>query len=199
MMLHPPLTMEKAFWDTEGGEKESGDNGTDSPSSSSESSPPTTEHVIEGSPLMMIGGLLVFAVMAASLLSDDDVDYTFETVAFPVIALLFALVGYARYIKTFVVSWEQEQRGVKVFEGTRNSEERSLMFAHTFKPGEHLIIKSETTANDHHHVTADDHSTSSTVYWLAIMRNDGTTMSVSDGSKSTYFLKRIKEHLDGLL
>ena len=200
-MLHPSRTMEEAFWNTEGGENESANNGTDAPSSSSESSPHATEHVIEGSPLMMIGGLVLFAVMAASLLSDalgDGVDYTFETVAFPVIALLLALFGYARYKKTFVVSWDQEQRHVKVLEGTRNSEERSLMFAHTFNPGDHLIIESITTysGGDSH---GDEHSTSSTEYWLAIRRNDGTTIPVSDNYNSTYFLKRIKEHLDGLL
>jgi hypothetical protein len=191
--------MGEAFWNTEGGEKESANNGTDAPSSSSELSPYATEHVIEGSPLMMIGGLVLFAVMAASLLSDalgDGIDYTFETVAFPVIALLLALFGYARYKKTFIVSWDQEQRHVKVLEGTRNSEERSLMFAHTFKAGDHLIIESETT--QHGHVGDDDHSRE-TEYWLAIKRNDGTTMPVSDDFNSTYFLKRIKEHLDRLL
>ena len=191
--------MKEAFWNTEGGEKESANNGTDALSSSSESSPHATEHIIEGSPLMMIGGLVLFAVMAASLLSDalgDGVDYTFETVAFPVVALLLALFGYARYKKTFVVSWDQEQRHVKVLEGTRNSEERSLMFAHTFNPGDHLIIESETT--EHGHVGDEDHSRE-TVYWLAIKRNDSTTMPVSDGFNSTYFLRRIKEHLDTLL
>lgn len=193
--------MEEAFWAHEEGREESANNGTDAPSIPPQSSPNATEHVIEGSPLMMIGGLVLFAAMAASLLSDalgDGVDYTFETVAFPVIALLLALFGYARYKKTFVVSWDQEQRDVKVFEGTRNSEERSLMFAHTFKAGDHLIIESETTYSDED-IHRDDHSTSSTVYWLAIRRNDGTTMSVSDGFNSAYFLKRIKEHLDGLL
>ena len=191
--------MKEVFWNTEGGENESANNGTDAPSSSSESSPHATEHVIEGSPLMMNGGLVLFAVMAASLLSDalgDGVDYTFETVAFPVVALLLALFGYARYKKTFVVSWDQEQRHVKVLEGTRNSEERSLMFAHTFNPGDHLIIESETT--EHGHVGDDGHRWE-TEYWLAIKRNDGTTMTVSDGFNSTYFLKRIKEHLDTLL
>ena len=193
--------MGEAFWNTEGGENESANNGTDAPSSSSESSPHATEHIIEGSPLMMIGGLVLFVVMAASLLSDalgDGVDYTFETVAFPVIALLLALFGYARYKKTFVVSWDQEQRHVKVLEGTRNSEKRSLMLAHTFNPGDHLIIDSITTysGGDSH---GDEHSTSSTEYWLAIRRNDGTTIPVSESHSSTYFLKRIKEHLDGLL
>ena len=191
--------MVEAFWAIEGGEEESANNGIEPPSMSPELSPHTTEHIIEGSPLMMVGGLLFFAVTAVSLLSDalgDGVDFTFETVGFPVIALLLALFGYARYNKTFVVSWEQEQRGVKVFEGTRNSEERSLMFAHTFEPGDHLIIESITTQHGH---VGDDNYSRETEYWLAIKRNDGTTMTVSDGFNSTYFLKRIKEHLDGLL
>ena len=200
-MLHLFSSMEEAFWNTGGEEEESANNGTDAPSISPQSSPDATEHIIEGSPLMMAGGVLFFVVMAVSLLSDalgDGVDFTFEAVGFPVIALLVALFGYARYNKTFVVSWEQEQRGVKVFEGTRNSEERSLMFAHTFKPGDHLIIESTTTysGGDSH---GDEHSTSSTEYWLAIKRNDGTTIPVSEDYNSTYFLKQIKEHLNGLL
>ena len=107
-MLHFFSSMEEAFWNTGGEEEESANNGTDAPSISLQSSPDATEHIIEGSPLMMAGGVLFFVVMAVSLLSDalgDGVDFTFEAVGFPVIALLIALFGYARYNKTFVVSW----------------------------------------------------------------------------------------------
>ncbi len=48
--------MEEAFWNTEGGEKGK---------RSFVRIIDATEHVIEGSPLMMIGGLVLFAVMAA--------------------------------------------------------------------------------------------------------------------------------------
>lgn len=193
--------MEEAFWNTEGGGKEIANNGTDAPSSSSESSPHATEHVIEGSPLMMIGGLVLFVVMAASLLSDalgDGVDYTFETVAFSVVALVLPLYGYAQYKKTVIISWKQEQRLVEVFKGFRNSEERNTMLSYTAEPGDQIILQSETTHSGGRRSIDHDYTDSKTEYWLAIRRKDGTYVESSDTATSTFFLKRIKQHLDQL-
>tara|TARA_B100000674_G_C37276454_1_gene661266 strand:+ start:28 stop:447 length:420 start_codon:yes stop_codon:yes gene_type:complete len=86
---------------------------------------------------MMIGGILLFVLIVFSLISEarsDGIEFSPELFGFGVVALVLPWYGYFQYRKTVVISWRQDERRVEVFEGIRNSDERSTMFAYTSEP-----------------------------------------------------------------
>ncbi|MEC7443714.1 MAG: hypothetical protein VX996_01875, partial [Candidatus Thermoplasmatota archaeon] len=106
-------------------------------------------------------------------------------------AIGLPLYGVFEYMKTVVVTWDQDQRHVEVLEGPRYSEERWLMLAYTSEPGDQVTIESEPTSGNSLDVFgARDH-------WLVVKRKDGTFVASSkDTENSRYFAKRIKDCLD---
>ncbi len=194
-------TMEEAFWKADDGGDDNANNAADTTSPTPSQPSSQTEHIIYGSPLMMIGGILLFVLIVFSLISEarsDGIEFSPELFGFGVVALVLPWYGYFQYRKTVVISWRQDERRVEVFEGIRNSDERSTMFAYTSEPRDQILIQSETTHFGGHHAADYDHTDSKTEYWLVVKRRDGTTVASSDAAKNTYFLKRIKQYLDQL-
>ena len=193
--------MEEAFWTADEGGDENASNAPDTTHSTPLQAPSQTEHIIYGSPLTMVGGILLFVIIAISLISEarsDGIESRPELFGFGFVAVVLPWYGYIQYRKTAIISWSQDERRVEVFKGIRNSDERSTMFAYTSEPRDQIIIQSETTSSNDHHSADHDDTDSETEYWLVVKRVDGTTIASSDAAKNTYFLKRIKQYLDQL-
>ena len=179
LMLLDILAMEEVFWSLEE------ENNTD-PGATSSSSPVSSqqgEHVIHGSPLWLIAGIAVVLVMV--------VTPTDWGCWLPL--MVFAMLGYGsfEYLKTVIVSWNQEQRHVEVFEGFRYSQERELMLSYTSESGDLITIESKPTSGIRLDILG------SRDYWLVVKRKDGTFVASSkDTENSRYFAKRIKDCLD---
>ena len=174
--------MEDVFWSLEDDEGDAPDAPTTMPSSS----PQHIEHTIQGSPLWLVSGLAVVGTMIVT-----PIDWGWWL---PLIALAMLGYGFFEYVKTVIVSWNQEQQQVEVFEGSRYSEARELMLAFTSEPGDHITMKSKpASGNPLDLLSARD-------YWLVVNRKDGTLVASSENQEnSRYFAKRIKDCLDSLL
>ena len=173
--------MEDVFWSLEDDEGDAPDAPTTMPSSS----PQHIEHTIQGSPLWLVSGLAVVGMM---IVTPTDWGWWL-----PLIALAMLGYGFFEYVKTVIVSWNQEQQQVEVFEGSRYSEARELMLAFTSEPGDHITMKSKpASGNPLDLLSARD-------YWLVVNRKDGTLVASSENQEnSRYFAKRIKDCLDSL-
>ena len=158
----------------------------DAPTTMPSSSPQHIEHTIHGSPFWLVSGLAVVGMM---MVTPTDWGWWL-----PLIALAMLGYGFFEYVKTVIVSWNQEQQQVEVFEGSRYSEARELMLAFTFEPGDHITMKSKpASGNPLDLLSARD-------YWLVVNRKDGTLVASSENQEnSRYFAKRIKDCLDSLL
>ena len=174
--------MEDVFWSLEDDEGDAPDAPTTMPSSS----PQHIEHTIQGSPFWLVSGLAVVGMM---IVTPTDWGWWL-----PLIALAMLGYGFFEYVKTVIVSWNQEQQQVEVFEGSRYSEARELMLAFTSEPGDHITMKSKpASGNPLDLLSARD-------YWLVVNRKDGTLVASSENQEnSRYFAKRIKDCLDTLL
>ena len=174
--------MEDVFWSLEDDEGDAPDAPTTMPSSS----PQHIEHTIQGSPLWLVSGLAVVGMM---IVTPTDWGWWL-----PLIALAMLGYGFFEYVKTVIVSWNQEQQQVEVFEGSRYSEARELMLAFTSEPGDHITMKSKpASGNPLDLLSARD-------YWLVVNRKDGTLVASSENQEnSRSFAKRIKDCLDSLL
>ena len=174
--------MEDVFWSLEDDEGDAPDAPTTMPSSS----PQHIEHTIQGSPLWLVSGLAVVGMM---IVTPTDWGWWL-----PLIALAMLGYGFFEYVKTVIVSWNQEQQQVEVFEGSRYSEARELMLAFTFEPGDYITMKSKpASGNPLDLLSARD-------YWLVVNRKDGTLVASSENHEnSRSFAKRIKDCLDTLL
>ena len=174
--------MEDVFWSLEDDEGDAPDTPTTMPSSS----PQHIEHTIQGSPLWLVSGLAVVGMM---IVTPTDWGWWL-----PLIALAMLGYGFFEYVKTVIVSWNQEQQQVEVFEGSRYSEARELMLAFTSEPGDHITMKSKpASGNPLDLLSARD-------YWLVVNRKDGTLVASSENHEnSRSFAKRIKDCLDSLL
>ena len=173
--------MEDVFWSLEDDEG----NAFDAPTTMPSSSPQHIEHTIQGSPLWLVSGLAVVGMM---IVTPTDWGWWL-----PLIALAMLGYGFFEYLKTVIVSWNQEQQQVEVFEGSRYSEARELMLAFTSEPGDHITMKSKpASGNPLDLLSARD-------YWLVVNRKDGTLVASSENQEnSRYFAKRIKDCLDSL-
>ena len=127
--------MEEVFWSLE----EENNTGLGATSASSLASSQRGEHVIHGSPLWLIAGIAVVLVMV--------VTPTDWGCWLPLIALAMIVYGSLEYVKTVIVSWDQEQRHVEVFEGSRYSQERELMLSYTAEPGESSLSNSRKNSH----------------------------------------------------
>ena len=151
-----------------------GDN-TD-PGATSSSSPASSqqgEHVIHGSPLWLIAGIAVVLVMV--------VTPTDWGCWLPLMALAMLGYGSFEYLKTVIVSWNQEQRHVEVFEGSRYSQERGLMLSYTSEPGDLITIESKPTSGNRLDILG------SRDYWLVVKRKDGTDVASTEGQENSHF------------
>ena len=175
--------MGELFWSLEDEDGDAASSGPYAMSAPSSPSPQRAEHIIHGSPLWLMAGIALFGSMMVWS-PDWGVWLTLAAIGLP-------LYGVFEYMKTVVVSWDQEQRHVEVHEGPRYSEERWLMLAYTSEPGDQVIIESEPTSGNSLDVFgARDH-------WLVVKRKDGTFVASSkDTENSRYFAKRIKDCLD---
>ena len=173
--------MEDVFWSLEDDEGDAPDAPTTMPSSS----PQLIEHTIHGSPFWLVSGLAVVGMM---IVTPTDWGWWL-----PLIALAMLGYGFFEYVKTVIVSWNQEQQQVEVFEGSRYSEARELMLAFTSEPGDHITMKSKpASGNPLDLLSARD-------YWLEVNRKDGTLVASSENQEnSRSFAKRIKDCLDSL-
>ncbi len=176
-------SMEEVFWSLEDDEGDAPSSGPDVPPTMSPSSPQHIEHIIQGSPLWLVSGLAVVVMMVVT-----PTDWGWWL---PLIALAMLVYGFFEYVKTVTVSWNQEQRRVEVFEGSRYSEARELMLAYTSEPGDKITMKSKpASGNPLDLLSARD-------YWLVVNRNDGTLVASSESQEnSRYFAKQIKDCLD---
>ena len=171
--------MEEVFWSLE--EENNTDPGATS--SSSAASSQQGEHVIHGSPLWLIAGIAVVLVMV--------VTPTDWGCWLPLIALAMLGYGFFEYAKTVIVCWNQEQRYVEVFEGSRYSEERELLLAYTSKAGDKITMKSKPASGNRLDVL------SARDYWLVVKRKDGTDVATTEGQENSHFFAtRIKDCLD---
>ena len=177
--------MEEVFWSLEDDESDTPGSGPDALSTMSPPSSQHIEHTIQGSPLWLVSGLAVVVVMVVT-----PIDWGWWL---PLIALAMLGYGFFEYIKTVIVCWNQEQRRVEVFEGSRYSEERELVLAYASEPGDKITMKSKpASGNRLDLLSARD-------YWLVVMRNDGTLVASSENHEnSRSFAKRIKDCLDSL-
>ena len=186
------FTMEEVFLSLE--EEDSLNSGPDITSASSPPSSKEEEYVIHGSPIWLIVGLALFSIMILSLVSggSGERDWSWW---FTIVALTTPLFGFFEYMKTVIVSWDQEQRHVEVYQGARASDERWLMFAYTSKPGDEITIESDAIIKG-----ADWYDIfSNREFWLVVKRKDGTLVASSKDAENTHhFAKRIKECLDHL-
>ena len=128
--------MEDVFWSLEDDEGDAPDAPTTMPSSS----PQHIEHTIQGSPLWLVSGLAVVGMM---IVTPTDWGWWL-----PLIALAMLGYGFFEYVKTVIVSWNQEQQQVEVFEGSRYSEARELMLAFTSEPGDYITMKSKPASGN---------------------------------------------------
>ena len=171
--------MEEVFWSLE----EENNTGLGATSSSSAASSQQGEHVIHGSPLWLIAGIAVVLVMV--------VTPTDWGCWLPLMALAMLGYGSFEYLKTVIVSLNQEQRHVEVFEGSRYSQERGLMLSYTSEPGDLITIESKPTSGIRLDILG------SRDYWLVVKRNDGTLVASSENHEnSRFFAKRIKDCLE---
>ena len=177
--------MEDVFWSLEDDEEAAPSSGPGvSPTASSPSSQ-HIEHTIPGSPVWLVSGLAVVVVMVVT-----PTDWGWWL---PLIALAMIVYGFFEYVKTVIVSWDEEQRHVEVFEGSRYSEARELMLAFTSESGDHITMKSKPASGNRLDIL------SARDYWLVVKRSDGTPVASSEGHEnSRFFAKRIKDCLDSL-
>jgi hypothetical protein len=178
--------VEEVFMSLEDEEEGATNRGSNATSTAPPASPQQTEYVIHGSPLWLISGIALFGVM---IVSSSDWSWWLTLVA-----LVLPVYGFFEYTKTVIVSWNQEQRHVEVFEGARYSGERWLVFAYTSEPGDEINIESVIIGK----LTPDLLDIfSNRDYWLEVKRKDGTLVASSkDTENSHYFAKRIKNCLD---
>ena len=175
--------MEDVFWSLEDDEEAAPSSGPGvSPTTSSPSSQ-YVEHTIHGSPFWLVSGLAVVMMMVVT-----PTDWGWWL---PLIALAMLGYGFFEYVKTVIVSWDEEQRYVEVFEGSRYSEARELVLSYTSEPSDNITIKSKpTSGNPLDLLSARD-------YWLVVKRSDGTLVASSENQEnSRSFAKRIKDCLD---
>ena len=178
--------MEDVFWSLEDDENDAPSSSPETPPTMSSSSPQHTEQTIHGSPFWLVSGLAVVVVMI--------VIPTDWGLWLPLIALAMLAYGFFEYVKTVIVSWDEEQRYVEVSEGSRYSEARELLLSYTSEPADTITMKSKPASGDRLDLL------SARDYWLVVKRNDGTLVASSEGHEnSRSFAKRIKEHLDTLL
>lgn len=182
-MLPNILLVEEVFWslEDEGGGAANMDSNTSSLTLLP--SPQQSEYIIHGSPLLLIAGIALGLVLIVSV---SDWSWWLALVA-----LALPLFGFFEYIKTVIVSWNQEQRLVEVFEGARYTDERWLMLAYTPEPGDQITIKSKPVSRSDPLGSRD--------YWLVVKRKDGALVATSEDTENTHFFaKRIKQCLDQL-
>ena len=171
--------MEEVFWSLE----EESNTGPGTTSASSPASSQRGEHVIHGSPLWLIAGIAVVLVMV--------VTPTDWGCWLPLIALAMLVYGSLEYNKTVIVSWNQAQRHVEVFEGSRYSQERALMLSYASEPGDLITIESRPTSGNRLDILG------SRDYWLVVKRKDGTDVASTEGQENSHFFaKRMKDCLD---
>ena len=171
--------MEEVFWSLE----EENNTGPVATLTSSHASSQRGEHVIHGSPLWLIAGIAVVLVMVVT-----PADWGCWL---PLVTLAMLVYGSLEYVKTVVVSWNQEQRHVEVFEGSRYSQERGLILSYTAEPGDLITIESEPTSGNRLDVLG------SRDYWLVVKRKDGTDVASTKGQENSHFFAtRIKDCLD---
>ena len=175
--------MEEVFWSLEDEEEGAPSSGPAASLTASSSSSQHIEHTIRGHPYWLVAGLALVLMM---IVTPADLGWWL-----PLIALAMLVYGFFEYVKTVIVSWDQEQQHIEVFEGSRYSEERELVLAYGFEPGDRITMKSKpVTSNPLDIFSARD-------YWLVVKRNDGTLVASSRGQEnSRYFAKRIKDCLD---
>ena len=183
--------MQEVFLNAEDEAEDTGNNPPDTTPTLSPSSPQHVEFIIHGSPLWLVAGIALFLVMTVSLFSDGSGggDWSWW---FTLVVLVMPVYGFFEYVKTVIVSWDQEQRHVEVFEGVRNSEERWSMLAYTSEPGDQITIESKPVSRSDPLGSRD--------YWLVVKRKDGTHVASSEDADvdTRYFAKRIKQCLDQL-
>ena len=175
--------MEDVFWSLEDDEEAAPSSGPGvSPTTSSPSSQ-YIEHTIHGSPFWLVSGLAVVMMMVVS-----PTDWGWWL---PLIALAMLGYGSFEYLKTVIVSWNQEQRHVEVFEGSRYSQERELMLSYTSESGDLITIESKPTSGNRLDILG------SRDYWLVVKRKDGTHVASTEGQENSHFFAtRIKDCLD---
>ena len=175
--------MGEVFWSLEDDEGDAPSSGPTASPITASLSPKHLEHTIHGSPLWLIAGIAVVLVMV--------VTPTDWGCWLPLIALAMIVYGSLEYVKTVIVSWDQEQRHVEVFEGSRYSQERWLMLSYTAEPGDLITIESKPTSGNRLDVLG------SRDYWLVVKRKDGTDVASTKGQENSHFFaKRIKDCLD---
>ena len=175
--------MEEVFWSLEEDEGNATSNSPETPPTMSSSSPQHSEHTIHGSPFWLVSGLAIAGVM---VVAPTDRGWWL-----PLIALAMLAYGFFEYAKTVIVSWDEKQRYVGVFEGSRYSEARELLLSYTSEPGDTITMKSKPASGDRFDLL------SARDYWLVVKRSDGTLVASSEGHEnSRSFAKRIKNCLD---
>ena len=178
--------MEEVFWSLEDDEENGSSNSPETPPTMSSSSPLHSEHTIHGYPFWLVSGLAVVGVMVVT--PTDWGWWGWLT------ALAMLAYGFFEYAKTVIVSWDEKQHYVEVFEGSRYSEERELLLSFPSEPGDTITMKSKPASGSRLDIL------SARDYWLVVKRSDGTLVASSEGHEnSRSFAKRIKEHLDTLL
>ena len=175
--------MGEVFWSLEEDEGNAPSKSPGTPPTMSSSSPQHSEHTIHGSPFWLVSGLAIVVVMVVTPAGWGWWGW--------LTALAMLAYGFFEYAKTVIVSWDEEQRHVEVFEGSRYSEARELIIAFTSEPGDHITMKSKpASGNPLDILSARD-------YWLVVKRSDGTPVASSEGHEnSRFFAKRIKDCLD---
>ena len=175
--------MGEVFWSLEDDEGDVPSSGLTASPIPASLSPKHLEHTIQGSPVWLVSGLAVVLLMIVI-----PIDWGWWL---PLIALAMLVYGFFEYVKTVIVSLDEERRHVEVFEGSRYSEARELMLAFTSEPGDHITMKSKpASGNPLDILSARD-------YWLVVKRSDGTPVASSEGHEnSRFFAKRIKDCLD---
>ena len=177
--------MGEVFWSLEDEEGDAPSSGPTASPITASLSPKHLEHTIHGSPFWLIAGIAVVGMM---IVTPNDWGWWL-----PLTALAMLGYGFFEYAKTVIVCWNQEQRYVEVFEGSRYSESRELMLAYTSEPGDQITIESKpVTGNRLDIFAARD-------YWLVIKRKDGTIVASTEAEEnSRSFAKGIKTCLDSL-
>ena len=175
--------MEDVFWSLEDDENDAPGSGPGFLPTTSSPSSQYVEHTIHGSPFWLVSGLAVVVVMIVI-----PTDWSWWL---PLIALAMLAYGFFEYVKTVIVSWDEEQRYVEVSEGSRYSEARELLLSYTSEPGDTITMKSKPASGNRLDIL------SARDYWLVVKRNDGTLVASSEGHEnSRSFAKRIKDCLD---
>ena len=177
------FSMGEVFWSLEDEEGDAPSSGPTASPITASLSPKQLEHTIHGSPFWLIAGITLVVMM---IVTPNDWGWWLA-----LIALAMLGYGFFEYVKTVIVSWDEEQRHVEVFEGSRYSEERELILAYTSESGDTITMKSKpASGNRLDLLSARD-------YWLVVKRNDGTLVASSENHEnSRSFAKRIKHCLD---